>query len=70
MATRREPVRRPRRSACMERSRELERQRIEQLSVEERIVLALSLGERLAVLPTMPGRRGHDGAGCESDRRG
>lgn len=39
----------------MERSRELERQRIEQLSVEERIVLALSLGERLAVLPTMPG---------------
>ena len=41
----------PRPSRCMNRSRELERQRIDRMSVEGRIRLALGLQERLA-LPT------------------
>ena len=41
----------PRPSRCMNRSRELERQRIDRMSFEERIRLALGLQERLA-LPT------------------
>ena len=41
---------RPRRSLCIDRAQEFERQRIERLSVEERIRLALSLKERFAGL--------------------
>lgn len=40
----------PRPSACITRSKAFERERIEQLSVEERIRLALGLKKRLAHL--------------------
>ena len=43
----------PRPSSCINRSKELERQRIEKLSVEERIRLALSLKQQIAGL--LPG---------------
>ena len=44
----------PRPSRCLNRSRELERERIERLSVEERIRLAIGLKERLARLLPVP----------------
>jgi len=43
----------PRPSSCINRSKALERQRIEKLSVEERIRMALSLKQRIANL--LPG---------------
>ena len=48
----------PRPSRCIKRSRELERQRIDRMSVEERIRLALGLQERLARL--LPGPATND----------
>lgn len=42
----------PRASGCINRSKELERRRIERLSIEDRIRLALGLKERIAeILP-------------------
>jgi hypothetical protein len=58
------PVHRPRRSGCIERSQEFERQRIERLSVEERIRLALSLKDRFAGL--QHGTRADDGDGTSA----
>ena len=48
------PMRRPRRSACATRSRERELARFRNLSVEERIVAALSMGTRFAWLKPTP----------------
>jgi hypothetical protein len=45
----------PRRSRCIDQSRSYERERIERLSVEERIELALSLKQRFAELLPHPG---------------
>jgi len=45
---------RPRPSGCIARSKELERDRITRLSVEERILLALSLRDRFAGLERSP----------------
>jgi len=45
---------RPRRSLCIDRAQEFEQQRIERLSVEDRIRLALSLKERFAGLVQNP----------------
>lgn len=48
------PMRGPRRSACATRSRERELARLRSLSVEERIVAALTMGTRFAWLkPTL-----------------
>lgn len=44
------PDPRPRPSACIARSKVFERERVEQLSVEERIRLALGLKKRLTQL--------------------
>ena len=48
----------PRPSRCINLSRELERERIERMSVEERIRLAIGLKERLARL--LPGPSTND----------
>ena len=56
------PSHRPRSSGCMNRSKEFERQRIELLSVEERIRLALSLRERFAGILQNTRADDHDGA--------
>jgi hypothetical protein len=44
----------PRRSACAERSRALELERVRRLSVRERIVAALTLGDRYSWLRPGP----------------
>jgi len=44
----------PRRSACATRSRERELARLRSLSVEERIVAALTMGTRFAWLKPVP----------------
>lgn len=60
------PSHRPRSSDCMNRSKEFERQRIELLSVEERIRLALSLKERFAGILQNTRADDHDGAPARS----
>jgi hypothetical protein len=50
----------PRPSRCINRSKELERQRIEKLSVEERIRLALGLKQQIADLLPCPDTSDHN----------
>jgi hypothetical protein len=50
-------IREPRRSACATRSRERELARLKSLSVEERVVAALTMGARFAWLKPTPGPR-------------
>ena len=49
-------IRGPRRSACLTKSREREQARLRRLSVEERIVAALTMGARFAWLKPAPGK--------------
>ena len=55
------PSHQPRPSGCIKRSQELEQERIDRLSIEERIELALSLRERLGEL--LPCSRPDDRSG-------
>jgi hypothetical protein len=50
----------PRPSSCINRSKELERQRIEKLSVEERIRMALGLKRQIADLLPGPDMSDHN----------
>lgn len=52
----------PRPSRCINRSKELELQRIERMSVEERIRLAIGLKERIANLLPHPAVSDNDAA--------
>ena len=55
---------RPRPSGCIARSQALERDRIARLSVEERILMALGLRDRLAGLrPSPRAEQVHDESG-------
>jgi len=58
---------RPRPSECIKRSHELERQRIDRLSIEERIQLALRLKENLAELIPTPRSDNSDEISAEAD---
>ena len=56
----------PRPSRCINRSKELERQRIEKLSVEERIRLALGLKQQIAELLPGPAMSDHNAPATRS----
>ena len=56
----------PRPSGCINRSKELKRQRIEKLSVEERIRLALGLKQQIAELLPGPAMSDHNAPATRS----